>query len=60
MCAFYMRPSAPLSFPCSRSMVALYEFDVLSAVSATPTAAPVAPIDNTFGAILIGNYTGLL
>ncbi|KAI1793335.1 hypothetical protein LXA43DRAFT_238517 [Ganoderma leucocontextum] len=30
------------------------------AVSATPTGAPVAPIDNTFGAILIGNDVGLL
>ncbi|KAM5530577.1 hypothetical protein V8D89_015771 [Ganoderma adspersum] len=42
-------------------MGAHYESDVLqSAVSATPTAAPVAPIDNTFGAILIGNFVGLL
>lgn len=42
-------------------MGAHYESDVLqSAVSATPMAAPVAPIDNTFGAILIGNFIGLL
>ncbi|PIL22425.1 hypothetical protein GSI_15113 [Ganoderma sinense ZZ0214-1] len=42
-------------------MGADYESNVLqSAVSATPTEAPVAPIDNTFGAILIGNFVGLL
>ena len=29
-------------------------------VSGTPTAEPIGPIDNTFGALLIGNYVGLM